>query len=110
MANFNDFDVEIQDEKDSKPEHINGSVPTAGTPITVTAGNSLPIQQALIVCPGKGPNANTGGSYLLVSSDGTTYTTVPRGGSLRIDGVFDNLKIDASINGVKYELILTQTK
>lgn len=108
---FKDFDIEIQDEKDSKPEHINGTVTTAGVPVTVTAGNALPIQHALIICPNKGPNANTGGAYLLVSSDGTTnYTTVPRGGSLRIDGVFDNLKIDAGSNGTNYEIIINQSK
>jgi hypothetical protein len=108
---FNDFDVEIQNEKDSKPEHINGSVTFAGTPITVTAGNGLPIQSALIICPNKGPNANSKGTYLLVSSDGTAnYTTVPRGGKLQICGVFDNLTIDASDNNTNYEIIITQSK
>ena len=108
---FNDFDIEIQNEKDSKPEHINGSVTLAGTPITVTAGNGLPIQSALIINPRIGPNANASGIYLLVSSDGgANYTTVPRNGKLRICGVFDNIKIDSNTNGAKFEIILTQSK
>jgi len=110
---FNDFDVEIENKKDSTPEHIEGSVTTAGVPITVTASNAKPIHSAIILNQRVGPNANPSGStsYLRVSTDGgSNWATVPRNGWITLAGVFDDIRVDAGADGLKYEIILLQTK
>jgi hypothetical protein len=109
MANFTDFDVEIADNKDSSPEHKNGSVTTAGTPVTVSRTDAKNSQLVFINNPSKGVNANAINAVLYVSIDGgVTYVSLARGESQHFPGVIvnGNLKINASANGVKYEAIL----
>jgi hypothetical protein len=107
MGNFSDFDIEIQDIKDSSPEHFNGTVTTAGTPVTITPSSGKIIQLVLINNPNRGPNANTINQVLLVNIDGGSYKfSVPRGSSFYIPGIFSSFKIDSNLNSTKYEVIL----
>lgn len=107
MAEFEDFDIEVQDEKDTTPEHQNGQVTTAGTPASLTPTSTKAIQLAYVKNPNKGPNANGSQDVLLVSIDGgTTYTSVSRGEYAYFPGVFTTLKLDSNNNNVKYEVIL----
>lgn len=105
MSTFADFDVEIADDKHSLPSHYNGSVSTAGTPVTITP--SSPIQLCIICNPDKGTRKNDKDDVLLISIDGTTnYFTVGRGRTLGLPGVFSTLKIDSNVNGTNYEVIV----
>jgi hypothetical protein len=108
VANFSDFDVEIQDIKDSTPEQFNGTVATAGTPVTITPTSAKPIQLILIQNPRKGPNANSSSNkVLLVKVDGGALKySVARGSQIYIPGVYNSFTIDANLNGTNYELIL----
>jgi len=108
MGNFNDFDVEIQDIKDSTSEQFSGSVTTAGSSITITPSSAKPIQLVLIQNPNKGPNANSNqNAVLLVNTDGGSYKfTIARGTGFYIPGIFTSFTIDTNINGTKYEVIL----
>ena len=104
---FDDFDIEIQDQRGNTPEQINGSVTTAGVPVTITPSSGK-ITSIEVVNPNKGPNANSSADLLYVSFDGTTYATINRGGYKALEGVYlDSIKIDSNNNGVKYEIILT---
>ena len=108
MANFSDFDIEIQDEKDAKVEQINGSVTTAGSAVTVAPSSGLLFNQALIVNQPIGPNANAYGTYLTITvDDNTDIITIKRGGHVRIDGRGNNIKIDSNVSGAKFEVIFT---
>ena len=109
MVNFNDFDVEVQDVKDSIPEHKNGSVTTAGTPVTVARTDTKNAMLVFVNNPSKGVNANAINVVIYVSIDGgTTYVSLVRGESQYFPGVVANgsFKVDASMNGTKYESIL----
>lgn len=107
MADFDDFDVEIQDEKDSGPEQFNDTVATAGSPNTHTPTSTKQIQLAYLKNPNKGPNANSAQDVILFNIDGgTEFSALARGEYVYIAGVFDDLKIDANNNGVNYEVIL----
>lgn len=89
------------------PNHQNGSVATAGSPVSITAPDSNIIQGFFIQNPSKGPNANGNNDYLLVSIDNTTnYITLNRGESMSFQGDTSTIKVDASSNGVKYEAIV----
>lgn len=104
MADFEDFDIEVQNEKDSDSESFVVTVATAGSEQTVTPSNSRPIGCAYIDVPSVGPNAGTNEfeDYILWSTDGgTIYHTLKVGEWVNIPGNFDNLKIDASKNGMK---------
>ena len=104
---MDDFDVEVQDEKQSNPEHINGNVATAGSSQTITPSSGNKIQLAYIKNPNKGPNANGFQDVLLVSIDGSTnYTVISRGEYTFFPGVFDSIKIDTNNDGTKYEIII----
>ena len=107
MSTMGDFDLEIQDERDSNPEHFEGSVATAGSSVTITPTNAQQIQKAIIISPKRGPNANGFNDVLKINIDGTTkFIHIARGESLELPGVFTSLKIDALTNGVNYEIIV----
>lgn len=106
MADFDNFDVEIQDEKGVNPEHFNGSVATAGTPVTITPSSGK-ITSIIVYNPRKGPNANGVNDVLLVNIDGTTTEiSIPRGESLEVDTYIDDFTIDTNVNGTNYEVII----
>jgi len=108
MVDFKDFDIEVQDQRGNIPEHFNGSVTTAGSPVTITP-TSGKIVAAEVFNPNRGSSANGFDDNLLVSFDGgSTFRTVPRGGTLSIESVYlDDFQIDANNNGTNYEVILT---
>lgn len=107
MATFNDFDLEIQNESDSQPEHFNGSITTAGSPSTITPATSRDIGLAFVKNPNRGPNQNNFSDVLLVSLDGgSTYTSLSRGESVYLPGMFTSLLIDSNNNNVNYEIIV----
>tara|TARA_R100000951_G_scaffold19275_1_gene16086 strand:- start:3557 stop:3877 length:321 start_codon:yes stop_codon:yes gene_type:complete len=104
---MDDFDVEIQDEKQSNPEHFNGVVTTAGSPVTITPTSGENVQLVLVKNPNKGPNKNNPNDVLLVSIDGgTTYVSLSRGEYAYFPGIFTSVKIDSTANGAKYESIV----
>jgi len=109
MANFNDFDVEVQNIKDTTPESFSGSVSTAGSPVTITPTSSKSIQYAFIEANStRDPNnSNSINDALLYSIDGgSNYHTWMSGESISIQGLFDNLKLDTNNNGTYYQVIL----
>ena len=104
---FEDFDLEIQDEKDSDPEQFNDTVTTAGTPKIESPTSAKPIQLALIKNPNKGPNANSSQDVLLIIIDGGSQVfSISRGEYVYFPGVFSSISIDTNTNGTNYELIL----
>lgn len=108
MSNFSDFDIEITDVKDSTPEQFNGTVATAGSPVTITPTSGKVIQLVLIQNPRKGPNANSSSNKVLlvnISGTGIRYS-IPRGTHIYIPGVFNSFTIDANTNSTNYELML----
>jgi len=107
MADFGDFDLEIQDERQSDPEQFEGSVITAGSPVTITPTNGNTIQKAIVISPKRGPSANGFNDVLKINIDGSTkFIHIARGESLELPGVFASLKIDSLTNGVNYEIIV----
>lgn len=105
---FNDFDLEIQDKKGNISQQFNGSVATAGVPVTITPASGR-ITSFLVDNPDKGTNANDKNDLLLVSLDsGVTYKTVKRGTSLSASSVYlIDIRIDTNSNGTNYEIIIT---
>jgi hypothetical protein len=107
MTGFNDFDIEISDDKDSTPENFTGSVTTAGVPVTIAPTSTKPIQMAFVNVPSvrhDTPNAIT--DSIKVSLDGVTYVTLMSGESQYFPGVFSSIKLDSNADGTTYELIL----
>jgi hypothetical protein len=99
--------AELLDEKQSRPEHINGTVTTAGTPVSLTPSTGEPIELILVRNPSKGPNANSSNIVLLINIDGTsTYISLNRGETVYIPGLFSSAKIDSNTNGAKFEVIV----
>ena len=88
-------------------DHQNGSIPTAGTPITITppSGN---IKSIIVQNPFKGPNENGANDVLLVSlTGGATYYSVAKGGQFNANPVdLASVDIDTNTDGANYELIL----
>lgn len=104
---FKDFDVEIQDDKENSPEHFNGSVATAGSPVSLSLTSTNPISHAFILNPSKGTNANAINDVLLLNVDnGTTFITIARGESISLPVNGSSIKIDTNNNGTNYEAIL----
>ena len=106
---FQDFDIEIQDNKEATPEQISGNIPIAGTPVTINPISGNPIQLAYIHIPGpRDPdNPNSIGDALKISLDGgTNYTTIMANESIFIPGVFTNLVLDTNENTTTYQIIL----
>lgn len=104
MAEFNDFDVEIQNEKDSDQESFIVEVITAGSPVTVTPTNARPVACAAIHVPSVGPNKGTNliKDYILYSTDGgTVYHALKVNEYVALPGNFTDLRIDASKDGMK---------
>ena len=109
MADFEDFDIEIENSKESNPYTEIVTVATAGSAETVSAPGGLPIRAFTLFPPRLGPNVgtNTIGEYILYSTDGgTTYKTLSVNEWICEPGMIadGNLKIDASINGMKIEV------
>ncbi len=109
MAEFNDFDVEIQDLKDSEPEPFNGNVATAATPVTITPTTGRIVKLAFINVPSKRDpdNPNDINDAIKYSVDGgTIYQTLLSGESIYIPGNFTDLRLDTNENGTTYQVIL----
>jgi hypothetical protein len=101
--------IEINDDINSTPKNVNGTVPTAGTPTTVTTPDGSKIQLALIKNPNKGPNANSANVVLLINvDDGLTSQSISlnRGEVYYLAGTFTTLKIDSTVNGAKFESVI----
>jgi hypothetical protein len=107
VTGFQDFDIEIENSKDSDAEMFITAVPTAGSPVTVSASNLRPIRQAIIKVERIGPNSGTNGfgDYILYSTDGgSTFHTLRTNDFIVLPGVFADLRIDASKNGMVAEI------
>lgn len=93
------------DNTDYTPVQINGTVATAGVPVSITESNSNKIQQLLLQNPSRGPNANEINDVLFVNIDGGSfYMSLARGESISLVGDITTIKIDASANATNYEL------
>lgn len=112
MADFRDFDVEIQDESGRNTEHYNGAITTAGSPVTIATSSGNSIKYAYIYNPAKGLNANDPGDLIYISWDGGShYTVIPRGGYIMWPGKGSGsnnhqITLDTNENGTKYEVML----
>ena len=109
MTDFNDFDLEISDDKNSTPENFSGSIATAGSPVTLTPTSTNPVQLAFVNVPSvRDPSApNSLSDAIRVSLDGgTTYVTLMSGESQYFPGSFASLKLDTNANGTTYQVIL----
>ncbi len=88
-------------------KHVNGTVVTAGTPVTVTppSGN---IKAFILQNPPVGPNLNSSTKVLLVSFDGgANYFTVPNGAIYVAEEIDEaNITIDATKDNTNFEIIL----
>lgn len=103
---FKDFNVEVDDNLNNSPEHFNGSVTTAGSPVTITLTSTNEISNLIIVNPSKGPNSNGVNDLLYLNIDGgSTYITIARGESLALPVNKASIKVDANNNGTNYEII-----
>lgn len=106
MSTFSDFDVEVQNTRDRNVEQFNGSVTTAGVPVTITPSTGT-ITGVIVSNPTRGPNANGSTDVVLVSIDGTNYMALSRGESLNVDDIYvTSIKIDANNNGTNYETVI----
>ena len=104
---IDDFDLEIQDEKDSTPEHFTKTVAVAGTPVSVTPTSGKPIQLLYIKNPSKGSNKNDPSDVVLVTVDGgANFTTINRGEYVYIPGIFTSASLDSNNNGTIIEVIV----
>ena len=109
MNDFGDFDIEIQDNKNSSLESFIGSIATAGVPSTLTPTSRNSIRLAFINVQSKRDpdNPNDINDAIKYSIDGgITYHTLLSGESIFIPGVFTNLKLDTNNNGTYYQVIL----
>lgn len=107
MAEMDDFDVEVQDEKDSNPEHFEGAVATAGSPVSISPSNGKDIQLVFIHNPNKGDNSNNFNDALYITLDGSANkTTIPRGASRYFPGIMSSIDVDSNNNGTNYEIIV----
>lgn len=108
MAQFNDFDIEVENEKGNTPEQQIVTVTTAGAPMTVTPSSGK-ITNILVINPNKGPNKNQKNDLIYLSLDGSTnYLTIQRGTNLSISGIYlDNFNLDANNNNVVAEVFIT---
>jgi hypothetical protein len=103
---FRDFNIEVDDNVNNEPEHFNGSVTTAGSPVTISLTSTRDISNILLINPSKGPNANGINDLLYLNVDGgSTYITLARGESVSLPVNKPTIKINSNVNGVKYELI-----
>ena len=109
MSQFDDFDVEFQNFKNSRAEKFKAQVPTAGVPVTLTPTTGDPITLAFIDVPGKRDpdNPNNINDAIKYSFDGgLTFFTLLAGESVYIPGVFTDLQIDTNNNGTWYRVAL----
>jgi hypothetical protein len=100
--------VDVIDES-LTPEHFNGSVATAGSPIIITPTSANPIKNVFIQCNNtRDPiNPNALNDAIEFSLDGgTTYTVLMSGESIFLPGVMNSLKLDTNVNGTFYQVIL----
>lgn len=109
MANFSDFDLEVQDIKDAEPEHFNGNIATAGSSVTITPTNTRTIQFFHLSVPGvRDPDdANAISDAIKYSLDGgSTYDYLMSGESIFLPANVANLELDSNANGTTYRLIV----
>jgi len=110
MAEFNDFDVEIQDNIQSSPEHKNGVVGTSVLTIDRTDGENC--TAVSIHNPVLGIRKNSFEDVIYVTFDGsdplTNGETVIIGDSIEVSGLVEvgNVKIVSNNAGTNYEMIL----
>lgn len=109
MAEFNDFDIEIENEKESTVEQFSGNVATAGVPVTITPSNGRPIKSFFIDVPSvmdiQAPNAIADG--ILYSMDGgTTYFSLSSGEwiYMPVEAGITDLRIDTNNDGTTYQI------
>jgi hypothetical protein len=106
MADFNDFSIETQDEKGVIPENINGTVVTAGTPVTISPSSGK-ITSLTVYNPRRGPNSNNNNDVLLISVDSSgTKISLPRGEDFSLDTYIDSFEIDANNNNTNFEVVI----
>ncbi len=106
---FKDFDIEIQDIRDSDPETFIGNVPTVGVPVVISPTSEKIIQLAFISCNGtRDPdNSNKINDAIKFSIDGgNNWLTLMAGESIYVPGVFDDLRLDTNSNETHYQVIL----
>ena len=107
MGEFNDFDLEIQDIKDSTPEHTNDTVTTAGTPITVQRTDNKQATLVYVKNPNKGTRKNDTNDVIYISIDGQDPedegTTLARGEFIYLPGPIadGDLKFDSNSDGTE---------
>lgn len=106
-----EIQTEIQNNLERATEHFNGTVAAAGTPIEIETASARSLQLTIIQNPEKGANANQLNDILYVSFDGTNYLSLSRGTGIVWPGQGygtdkNKLKIDASRDGVKYEVMV----
>jgi len=109
MVEFNDFDLEIQDEKQSEPEHFNGSITTAGSPVSLQLTSGKAIQWFFLSVPSVRDQSSSNGIHdaIKFNIDGTsTYVTIMSGESIFVPGLTQTLKLDTNDDGTDYEVIL----
>ena len=104
---FDDFDVEIQDEKDSQPEVSAGNTGTIGNVTTIAHSTGRQIKGTYIESPRIPPTVNPRTSFLEYSIDGgTTYFALKRGEWISLPGVFDDLRLKSNATGTFYKVII----
>ena len=109
MSTFSDFDLEVQDLKDSEPEHFNGSITTAGSPVTITPTSGRNVQFFFLSVPGvRDPdNPNAISDAIKFSLDaGTTYDNIMSGESIFLPANITDIRLDSNANGTTYRIIV----
>lgn len=105
---FKDFNVEVDDLACSSPEHFNGSVATAGTPVSITSTCGRPMQNFYLEVPSvldpDSPNAIT--DFIKYSLDGTNYISLRSGESIFLPANANTIYLDTNANGTTYKLII----
>ena len=107
MGDYGDFDVEVENSKESDPYTEVVTITTAGVPQTVTPSNGNVIRAFTLYPPKIGPNSgtNTFNRYILYSTDaGTTFKTLPVNEWICEPGNMIDLRIDSSHDGMKAEV------
>jgi len=109
MADFQDFDLELQNLKGSEPEKFKAQIPTAGAAVTLTPATGRPVTLAFIDVPSRRDPDNPNGINDAVKysiDGGNTFLTLLAGESIYIPGTFTDLQLDTNANGTWYQAIL----
>lgn len=109
MADFDDFDVEIENSNESDPEHFTGSVTTAGVPVVITPTSGRPIRHMIIECNGvrHSTASNNINDVIKYSIDGTTtYGELAAGEARGLPGNSNNIQLDTNTDGTNYTVLV----